>query len=251
MTVWQNLKGDRPMNDEKRGKKLRATVFFALFVVFFLFAAYFVGEPMVKFLGEPEKFREWVGEKGILAPIVFVLMVIFQVVIAIVPGEPFEIAAGYAFGYFGGTALFMLGAMIGSALIFFFVRRFGQGLCYLFFSREKIQRLGFLKDTKRNKALFFLIFMIPGTPKDLLSYFAGLSDMSFGWWMFVASVGRIPSLITSVIGGGAMGEGEYKIAIISFIVAAIVSVAGYFVYSAIMKKQERKEEKEGKDELQG
>lgn len=93
--------------------------------------------------------------------------------------------------------------------------------------------------------------MIPGTPKDLLSYFAGLSDMSFGWWMFVASVGRIPSLITSVIGGGAMGEGEYKIAIISFIVAAIVSVSGYFVYSAIMKKQERKEEKEGKDELQG
>ena len=52
------------MNDEKRGKKLRATVFFALFVVFFLFAAYFVGEPMVKFLGEHGKCRGWGGELG-------------------------------------------------------------------------------------------------------------------------------------------------------------------------------------------
>ena len=206
---------------------------------------------MVEFVKDPKAFVSWRQEQGAFAPIGYVFMIALQVVVALIPGEPFEIAAGYAFGYLGGTALFMLGAMIGSALIFFFVRRFGQGLCYLFFSREKIQRLGFLKDTKSNKALFFLIFMIPGTPKDLLSYFAGLSDMSFGWWMFVASVGRIPSLITSVLGGGAMGEGEYKIAIRSFIVAAIVSVAGYFVYSAIMKKQERKEEKEGKYELQG
>ncbi len=228
------------MNKEKKRKRVKALMFFAAFVLFSLFVAYFAGGPILHFVDDPESFRAWVDERGVLADLVFVLMVIFQVVIAIVPGEPFEIAAGYAFGYIEGTFVFLLGSIIGSAIVFLFVRKYGQQFCDVFFDRKKIENLKFLKNTKRNKALFFIIFAIPGTPKDLLSYFAGLSDMSFSWWMLIASVGRIPSLITSIIGGGAIGDGNYKTAIWVFAIACVLSVLGYFVYGAIIKKQGEK-----------
>lgn len=236
------MKGKFQMNEDKRSKRVKGLVLFSLFIVFFLLVAYIAGEPLVRFINDPEKFRAWVDEKGIAAHFVFVLMVLFQVIIAIVPGEPFEIAAGYAFGYVEGTVLFMIGSLIGSAVIFLFVRRYGQRLCNVFFDREKLDKLKFLKDTRKNRVLFFIIFTIPGTPKDLLSYFAGLSDMSFGWWMFVASVGRIPSLITSVIGGGALGNGEYVAAAVVFGIALIISAAGYLVYKGIMKRHSGEKE---------
>ena len=235
------------MKDRK--KKIKALVLFGVFVLFICFVAYFGGEPLIRFINDPEGFRAWVQDKGALAPVMFIFMVLFQVVVAIVPGEPFEIAAGYAFGYFWGTVYFMIGSMLGSALIFLFVRRYGQKFCDIFFDREKINKLKFLKNTKRNKALFFIIFAIPGTPKDLLSYFAGLSDMSFGTWMLIAGVGRIPALITSVIGGGAIGDGNYIAAAVVFGIAAVVSVGGYFIYSSIMKKHEKSSENEEDNEV--
>lgn len=235
--------------EKNNGKKLKALVLLGVFVLFIGFVAYFGGAPLIKFMNDAEGFRLWVDGKGIAAPILFIIMVLFQVVVAIVPGEPFEIAAGYAFGYLWGTVYFMIGSMIGSAIIFIFVRKYGQRFCDIFFDREKINKLKFLKNTKRNKALFFIIFAIPGTPKDLLSYFAGLSDMSFGAWMFIASVGRIPSLITSVIGGGAIGDGNYIAAGVVFGIAAVISIGGYFIYNGIMKKHGKNSESGEKDEV--
>ncbi len=237
------------LEKKNREKKIKALVLFAVFLLFTGFVAYFGGVPLIKFMNDPEGFRAWVDGKGIIAPILFIFMVLFQVVVAVVPGEPFEIAAGYAFGYLWGTVYFMVGSIIGSALIFLFVRKYGQRFCDIFFDREKINKLKFLRNTKRNKALFFIIFSIPGTPKDLLSYFAGLSDMSFKTWMFIASVGRIPSLITSVIGGGAIGDGDYTMAAVVFGVAIVLSIAGYFIYSGIMKKHGNNGENEENDEV--
>ena len=131
-TVQYEPKGVNSMKREKGNKKIKALVLFGLFVLFIGFVAYFAGNPMVRFINDPEGFRAWVDGKGILAPTVFVLMVIFQVIVAIVPGEPFEIAAGYAFGYFWGTVYFLIGSLIGSALIFFFVRHYGQRFCDIF-----------------------------------------------------------------------------------------------------------------------
>ncbi len=91
-------------------------------------------------------------------------MVIVQVIIALIPGEPFEIAAGYAFGAWEGTLLCLLASTIGSILVFSLVRRFGLRVVRLFFSPEKLHTLRFLKDSRGRDFLFFLIFLIPGTP---------------------------------------------------------------------------------------
>lgn len=84
--------------------------------------------------------------------------------------------------------------------------------------------------------LFLIIFMIPGTPKDLLSYVAGLTDISFPVWLMICSLGRIPSIITSTIGGNALGTKNYWFAIAVFAVTMAVSGVGIWIYDRICKR---------------
>ena len=124
---------------------------------------------MIEFVREPERFRAWVDSSGFVSRVIFVGMVIFQLIIALIPGEPLEMGAGYAFGAVEGTILCIIGCVIGSALVFLFVRRFGVKLVEVFFPREKIRSLRFLQDSRRLNLLTFIVFFIPGTPKDLRS----------------------------------------------------------------------------------
>ncbi len=195
-----------------------------------------VGAPLVRFASEPEKFRAWVNGHGFGGRVAYVGMVIFQVVIALIPGEPFEIAAGYAFGAVEGTLLCILASTLGSVAVFLLVRRFGIRLVELFFSKDKLKSVRFLKSTPRRDMLFLIIFMIPGTPKDLLSYVAGLTDISFPVWLMICSLGRIPSIITSTIGGNALGTKNYWFAIAVFAVTMAVSGVGIWIYDRICKR---------------
>ena len=196
----------------------------------------YIGVPMMQFVTEPERFRMWVERHGILGRLVYMLIVFLQVVIALIPGEPVEIAGGYAFGAIEGTLLYLGAAVLGSLVVFLLVRRFGIRLLEIFFSKEKIESLKILKTNRKRAVLFFLIFMIPGTPKDLLCYYAGLTDMKLGTFLLINVIGRLPALISSTVGGDALGMQSYTVAIIVFAVTILVSCIGYLIYSKILKK---------------
>ena len=198
------------------------------------------GVPMVRFASQPEKFRSWIDSHGVWGSLAFVGMVIAQILIAVIPGEPFEIAAGYAFGAFEGTLLYLLAATLGSLGVFFLVRRFGRPLVELLFPPEKLRWLRFLKTSPKRELLFLLVFMLPGTPKDLLCYFAGLTDIRIPVWLVICSLGRIPSVITSTIGGDALGERNYTFAIVVFAVSLAVSAVGLWLFHRICARRERK-----------
>ena len=200
---------------------------------------FFVGKPLVKFISDPESFRVWVDSHGCVSSLVFVGMLIFQIIIAFIPGEPFELAAGYAFGAWKGTMLCLVGFSIGSILVFLLVRRFGIKLVGIFFSEEKIAQLKFLKTNQKREVLFLLVYMLPGTPKDLLSYYAGLTDMPFSMWLLISFFGRIPSVITSTLGGNALGNQQYGGAIIVFAVTFVISILGIIIYNRIVSHHER------------
>lgn len=219
----------------KKQKQFFGVLTILLLILFTALLCIFIGRPLIQFVSSPENFRHWVEKSGFLGKVIFVLMVTFQVVVAIIPGEPLEIGAGYAFGAIEGTILTIVGITLGSIIIFSLVRTIGIRLVEVFFPIEKIRNLKFLQDTKKFKVITFLIFFLPGTPKDLLSYFMGLTDISFKNWLLIASFARIPSVITSTIGGGALGEQKYKTAIIVFIIAVILSIIGYLIYSLICK----------------
>ena len=212
---------------------------FAIIVALIFIGAvgYLVGKPMVEFVREPERFRAWVDSSGFVSRVIFVGMVVFQLIIALIPGEPLEMGAGYAFGAVEGTILCIIGCVIGSALVFLFVRRFGVKLVEVFFPREKIRSLRFLQDSRRLNLLTFIVFFIPGTPKDLLSYFIGLTDMKLGTWLCITAVARIPSIVTSTVTGDALGLKDYQVALIAFGVTLALSLAGILVYRRLSARR--------------
>ena len=219
-----------------RQQRLYGALALVLALLLMVLLSAMVGGPLLKFAKEPEKFQAWVDSNGLWGRLAYMGMVIVQVVIALIPGEPFEIAAGYAFGALEGTVLCLTASTLGSLLVFGLVRRFGMRLVQIFFSREKLQTLRFLRASPRRDFLYLLIFMIPGTPKDLLCYFAGLTDVRFPVWLIICSLGRLPAIITSTVGGSALSEKNYWTAVAVFAVTFALSAVGMLIYNYICKR---------------
>lgn len=220
---------------QKKALSLTAVVIFLLATAV---VGWFVGRPMIRFARRPELFRAWVESHGLWGSAAYVAMVFLQVVVALIPGEPLEIAGGYAFGAWWGTVLCLLGASLGGAAVFALVRRWGAPLVEVFFPSEKLERLRFLRRASpKRTALLWLIFTLPGTPKDLLCYFAGLTDLKWGTWLLIASVGRLPSIVTSTVGGDALGVGNYTLALVAFAAALAVGGGGWLVYRVVCRHQ--------------
>lgn len=221
----------------EKQKKIISLGAFICFLLFCAFVTWFIGKPMIDFVSEPQKFRLWVEKSGILGKLAYILMVSIQVIVALIPGEPLEIGGGYAFGAIEGTFLCMAGTTLGSMVVFYLVRRFGMKLVEVFFSGKKIRRLEFLKDSRRRNILIFIVFFLPGTPKDLLTYFVGLTDIKFRHFFILASFARLPSIITSTLGGNALGGEKYISAVWVFAITLAVSGLGWVIYNLIQKRK--------------
>lgn len=209
-----------------------------IFVLFSAAVAWLIGKPLLQFVSEPEKFRQWVNSHGLLGPLAFLGMMVLQVFVAVIPGEPLEIGAGYAFGAVEGTILCILGAAIGSTLVFLFVRRFGVRAVEVFISREKIHSLRFLQNTRRVHLFLLVAFLLPGTPKDVLCYVAGLTTLKLGPFILISSICRLPSIVTSTIGGSALGSGQWGMAAIVFAATLVISAIGLWIYKRILRLRE-------------
>ena len=130
----------------QKQKKIAAACTLAVFILLSAAVCWFVGRPMIQFVSQPEDFRAWVDTHGVWGRLAFLGMMVFQIIIAVVPGEPLEIGAGYAFGVVEGTLLCLLGTLVGSVIIFLFVKKFGMRFVTLFVSEEKIHSLKFLQN---------------------------------------------------------------------------------------------------------
>ena len=222
----------------KEKDKLRAAVGIGIFILLSAAVAWLIGKPLLQFVSEPDKFRQWVDSHGLLGPLAFLGMMLLQVFVAVIPGEPLEIGAGYAFGAVEGTLLCILGAAIGSTLVFLFVRRFGVRAVEVFISREKIHSLRFLQNTRRVHLFLLVAFLLPGTPKDVLCYVAGLTTLKLGPFILISSICRLPSIVTSTIGGSALGSGQWGMAAIVFAATLVISAIGLWIYKRILRLRE-------------
>lgn len=207
----------------------------ALVLTLFLAVFWFAGRPILALAGDPDRFRSWVAERGWWGQLAFVGMMALQIFVAVIPGEPLELAAGYAFGAWLGLGLCMAGAALGSISVFLLVRSLGVRAVEAFFPREKILELSFLKDVRRRDVLIFTLFCIPGSPKDLLTYVSGLTNISLARWLLLTTPARIPSIITSTVGGDALGVGNVPFAAAVFAVTLLLSGGGVLLYRRICR----------------
>ena len=220
-------------------KKSRASLILAILSAVFLALTALGIWFMRSYLQDPAFVREKIGEHYVLGAIAMVLISAVQVIIALIPGEFVEIAAGYCFGSWIGSLLCLAGLVLGSCTTILLVRYFGSRFVYAFYPKEKIDALPIINDPPKRNILTFILFVIPGTPKDLFTYAIGLTDMSIPLYIALTTAARFPSVILSTLSGGALGERDYSLAIIFIIVTAAVSGVGLLVYRSILKRRRR------------
>ena len=224
------------MSQYKRKRKWLAGISIAVLLLLVICVTLFVSRWLRSF--SQEDFRDYVRSFGVLAPVVMLGLQILQVFIALIPGEIVESAAGFVLGPWLGTAVCYLGICIASTLIFMLTRRYGIRLVEVFVAREKINELRFLNTEQKRNTLIFLLFFIPGTPKDLLTYFVGLTDIRLKTFLLLSMVARIPSVITSTFGGHLLGEERYIGAVILYGITGVLCLLGMLGYNQYLKKKQ-------------
>ena len=198
--------------------------------VLFLFLTLFICRWLTSL--SSEGLQEYIQSFGVMSWLVFLALQFVQVFIALIPGELLETAAGFCFGPFWGTVLCYVGMTGASMLIFSLTRRFGIRLVEIFISRETVNELRFINTARKRNNLIFLLFFIPGTPKDLFTYFAGLTDIRLIEFLAISLSARIPSVVSSTYGGHLLGEGKYIGAFMLYTVVGILSLTGLHIYNS-------------------
>ena len=179
---------------------------------------------------DPAAVRAFVADHAVLSRLAVGGVNALQIALAFLPGEPVELAAGYAFGFWEGTLVCMAASAVASSAIYWAVRRWGWSLVGLFFDRSHLDRFAWLHDARRLGLAMLVGFLIPGTPKDFLTYFAGLTSMRFPAVLAITTLGRIPSIVTSTVAASAFGSGNYGVAVASVVVAVALAAAGGALY---------------------
>ena len=223
-------------------KKSKASLFLSVISAVFLALTVLGIWLMREYRADPDLVRERIGEHYFLGALALVLISAAQVVVALVPGEVVEIAAGYVFGSWIGSFLCLVGIVLGSSTTILLVRRFGARFVYAFYPKEKIDALPIINDPAKRNLLTFILFVIPGTPKDLFTYAIGLTDMSIPLYIALTTVARFPSVILSTVSGNAVGDENYTKAILFAVITAAVSGIGLLIYNMLSKRHNKRKQ---------
>ena len=247
MNFLKNISNEYVSENERKKFQLALkiiSVAVVLTIVSFSIYLYFkYGKVFYNYIKNPQDFKNFLKSFNNYDKLVFVAIRAIQTVVKIVPAEPLEIGSGILYGTFGGLFYCMIGTFFGSLVIIAISKIFGERIVSLFVPIEKINSIKFLKDKKKVYLSLFFIYLIPGTPKDIITYIASVTSMSMPKFLLVTSIARIPSIITSTWCGQEVFEKNFKIAIIIFAVTAFLSVVCSAVYKAYSdrKNNEREE----------
>lgn len=216
--------------DKKEGRHphLKRFVSFAKLVVFFLI---FIGIPSmvaVYYPGIISRFRNLDDLNAFLdhykttGIFIYLLLQMLQILIPIIPGQALQLAAGYLYHFLPGLGLSLLGIALGTTVSFGLARFLGHDAMVLIFGEEKMREHVRTLNSKRSYKIIFLLYLMPGFPKDFVCFAAGVSEVRFLPFLIVSLVGRTPALMLSIIIGNMTRAGSYHGALIVGIAAVLL-----------------------------
>jgi uncharacterized membrane protein YdjX (TVP38/TMEM64 family) len=173
-----------------------------------------------------ERFGAWITGMGVKGMAILLAIQVLQIIVAIIPGGPLEIVAGAAYGAWGGFAICVLGCIIAAAGIFLAVRTFGVPLVEKFFGKALTDKYRFLGDAKKFSLALFLLFLIPGVPKDTLAYIAPLGSIKPGRFILITTAARAPAILMSTMLGSSALQGNWTLLLLLFAATAVTGIIG-------------------------
>ena len=202
--------------------------------------------PVMKGLATSEgqvAFKQRVDNSGVYGILALIGLQIAQIFLFILPGEPIEILAGMCYGTFWGTIFIMGSSAFISTIIFLLVKKFGKGFIYLFCNKEKVEKIEnskLFKNPKKVELIVFILFVIPGTPKDLLTYVSGLLPIKTSKFALISTIARFPSIITSTLAGAHIATGNWKLGILLYILIILIVVIMIMIFNKFDKSKTTK-----------
>jgi uncharacterized membrane protein YdjX (TVP38/TMEM64 family) len=183
-----------------------------------------------------EQFSAWIGSMGIKGMAILLGIQMLQIVVAIIPGGPVEIVAGAAYGAWKGFAICVLGCLIATAGIFLTVRALGVPLVERLLGKKLTEKYRFLGNTKKLTLALFLLFLIPGIPKDALTYIAPLGPIKPGRFLLISATARSPAILMSTMLGNSALQGNWALIALLFAATALAGIAGALYGERIVEK---------------
>ena len=195
-----------------------------------------------------EEFKNWARGLGFGGWLITLGIQLLQIFVAFIPGEPVEIMLGVVWGSWGGMFTCLLGILIGTTVIYFLARKLGMSFIRKVVGTDDLTKYKFLRDKNKVELTVFILFFIPGTPKDALTYIAPMAPIHPVKYILIATFARIPSIITSTILGDSVVEGNYILAIVIFAITALISVLGIILGNKYIEYRRKKKEAAEKNE---
>jgi len=184
-------------------------ILFAVFLGAVIFISIKYGPAITRLMSQPEKFRTFIEAYGPLSALVYILIVALHIIIAVIPGEIVQIAGGYAFGTAAGTFYSVVGTLVGTVIVFFATRLAGYSLVEAFVSPKSLERFDFLINDPKSEIAMFVLFLVPGIPKDTLVYISGLTPIKPLRFLTICMIARFPGLLGSAYIGAHIHKKDY------------------------------------------
>lgn len=226
-------------NQIEKSKKQELALYVLIIAVFLGILTYLAvrfGPQLTALARKPEDLRDLLNSYGWKGILVFMGIQMLQVVVAAIPGEFVQVAGGYVYGTWLGTLYSLTGIVLGSVLVFFIARLLGYPLVKLLVSPTQLEKFNFMINSNKSEVAMFILFLIPGIPKDILTYIAGITPVKPLKFFAIITTGRLPALLASSYIGSSTQKGNYGIVIALSAAALVLFVTGILLKDKILKK---------------
>lgn len=242
--------GNKPEKTRSEIYKRRVRMISAVAFLVLIIAATVACIPLINDLRSEqglEQMKERLESYGGLAGgLIFTLIQALQVVIAVVP--PIQILGGVLFGWVLGAVLSTLGVFIGAAAVFFIVDKLGRPLVEAFVDEKLFRKFSFLQDERKLVAILMLLYIVPGIPKDVITYLVPMTKVKKkDFFLFVLPC-RIPAIVLSTVFGSNVKSGNYVTAIVIVAVFVAMAVAGFFLREPLLARLNRRRHKDAPEQ---
>jgi uncharacterized membrane protein YdjX (TVP38/TMEM64 family) len=235
---------------QERSHLIAHLIMLAFFLGLIIFVSVKFTPEITRLISRPEKFKEYLASYGPVSALIYILIQMAHIIIVVIPGEIVQMAGGYAFGTVLGTLYSVIGTILGTIIVFVSTRLLGYSLVKTFVSPKRLKEFDFLINSPKSEIAMFVLFLIPGIPKDVLVYVSGLTPVKPLRFLLICITARFPGLLGCVYIGANLQEKDYLPVYILSGIALILFVVGILTKDKIIDALHRLRhpEKGGKPE---
>ena len=187
--------------------------------------------------GGVERTIEKIQSQGAFGVLTLLLMQFLQIVVAFIPGEVVQIASGMLYGPIWGCVVILIGCVISSGFIYMLVHKLGAPFVQDMIGEKNLAKARAFEESGKLSVLVFILFLIPGMPKDTFTYLVPLTNMKLVPFLVISNTARIPGILITTFAAGGLADGNYTQSIIIFAIAAVIAIIGMLGYRWYSKKK--------------